>query len=267
MGRKYCKGILFALICIFCTFPQTLFAAENEKEYDFNKNDRITITKEESYAVSGQYTWLKYVPSEDGCLIVQMSTPEGSVEDATGYIALFNSSKSSILSSKTIFYNTTHKNNPFWHEFTFGLRKDQTYYIQIRGDNGAAVSGTFKKIDDKSGSSKAKAKVIKKNKTKTGLIPAGVSETDWYKIKLPKQKKLHIYYQAKTSGSFKMTIYQGKNLIGSRNIYYTSGEKKITLYQYSKTTNKKSGLKKGNYFVTIERTNSASSGYYQIKWK
>ena len=266
MSRNYYKSILLVLVCVFCIFPQTLFAAEKEKEYDFNKNNCITITREESYAVSGKYTWLKYIPSEDGCLIVQMSAPEGSVENATGYIALYNSTKSSILSSKSIFYNTTHSNNPFWYEFSFGLRKGQTYYIRVRGDNGVTVSGKFTKIDDKSGVSKTKAKVIKKNKIKTGLVPAGVSETDWYKIKLPKQKKLHIYYQAKTSGSFKMTIYQGKNLIGSRNIYYTSGEKKITLYQYSKTTKKKTGLKKGNYFVTIQRTNSASSGYYTIKW-
>ena len=266
MRRNYHKSILLVLICMFCLFPKTASAAEQEKEYNLNKQNRITITREKSHAVTGQYTWLKYVPAEDGCLTIQMSSPEGSAENATGYIALYNSSKSSTLSSKSIFYNTEHQNNPFWYTFSFGLRKNQTYYIRVRGDNGVTVLGTFTKINDTSGISKTKAKSIKANKTKTGLIPAGVSNTDWYKIKLPKQKRLRIYYQAKTTGSFKMTIYQGKNLIGSRNIYYTSGEKKIVLYQYSKTTKKKTGLKKGNYFVSIERSNSASSGYYKIKW-
>lgn len=265
MNRKYYISILSALVCLFCIFPETVFGAKEEKEYNLNRHSRITITKEESYGVSDQYTWLKYVPSEDGCLTVQMSSPEGSAENATGYIALYNSSKSSRLSSKAIFYNTAHE-NPFWHEFTFGVRKDQTYYVRVRGDNGVTVSGTFTKINDKSGSIKTKAEVLKKNKSRTGLIPAGTSETDWYKIKLTKQKRLRLYYFAKTNGRFRMTIYRGKQMIGRRNIYYTSGEKKIVLYQYSTTTKKKSGMKKGNYFITIERANTASSGYYRLRW-
>lgn len=266
MSGKYYRSLLFMLICLIFFFPKTVFAAETEKEYDLNKHNRITITQNESYAASGKYTWLKYVPSADGCLTLQMASPEGSAENATGYIALFNSSKSSRLSSKAIFYNTTHKNNPFWYEFTFGLRKNQTYYVRVRGDNGVTVSQTFQTINDKSGDSKTKAKVLKQNKNRTGFIPAGTSKTCWYKIKLTKQKRLRLFYSAKTSGSFRLTIYRGKQLIGRRNIYYTSGEKKIVLYQYSSAAKKKTGVKKGNYFITIERANTASSGSYKLRW-
>ena len=266
MSRKYYKSILLAVVCLFCLFPKTIFAAEKEKEYDLNKHNHITISQSESYGASGNYTWLKYVPAENGCLTIQMLSLEGSADPATGYIALYNSSKSSRLSSKAIYYNTTHKNNPFWYVFTFGVRKNQTYYVRMRGDNAVTVSGTFTKINDKAGSSKTKARVLKKNKNRTGMIPAGTSETDWYKIKLTKQKRLRLYYSAKTSGSFRMTIYRGKQMIGRQNIYYTSGERKIVLYQYSTTTKKKSGVKKGNYFVTIERANTASSGSYTLRW-
>lgn len=264
MKRKYYRGILVMLIYLFCVFPETASAAE--QEYDLNKHNRIIIAQSESYAASGRYTWLKYVPSEDGCLTIHISSPENSAGNATGYIALFNSTKSSRLSSKAIFYNTAHQNNPFWYEFTFGLRKNQTYYVRVRGDNAAAVSAAFTKINDKSGSSKEKAKVLKKNKTRTGFIPAGASKTGWHKIKLTKKKRLRLYYSAKTSGSFRMTIYRGKQVIGRRNIYYTSGERKIVLYQYSTATKKKTGMKKGNYFITIERANAASSGSYQLRW-
>ena len=264
MGKKRWVFLLSAVVCMLWAAPKAVLAADTE--YDLNQNREITITQENSHAVSGNYSWLKYKPNKDGYLTVKTAAPLGAPGPSTGYLTLYNSTKSTPLSSKSIFYNTAHAQNPFWNEFTFGLRSGMTYYIRVKGDNAVTLSYTFKKTKDTSGDTKAKAKSIKKNKQKTGLMLAGVTDTNWYRLTLKKAQKLRIYYNAKTSGSFKITVYSSNQQIGSRNIYYTSGQRKLVYYQYLRKGNKTTGLAAGTYYIKIEKVNSASSGYYEIKW-
>ena len=270
MGRRYRRYMFFVLVCMVCIVPRIVSAddrvKEKEKEYDFNQNKNVTISNQKSYESSGAYTWLKYKAAADGYLTVRISNPAGAVSHARGYLALYNSTKGTLLSSKSIFYNAAHSQNAYWHTFTFGMREKQEYYIRVRAENAVSISRTFTKTNDKSGALQSKALKLKKNKMKTGLIPAGISNTDWYKIKLTKSLRLRLYYNVKTSGCFRMTIYAGSKQIGVKKMYYTSGTKKLTLYQSSTTTGKKTGLNKGRYFLRIDRANSASSGYYKIKW-
>lgn len=274
MNRKklFYSCILLVLSVLLFAAPQTIRAEEKktettkEKEYDLNKKKTVTIKEKKSYKATKQYTWLKYTPSADGYLILTASDVEGTEAKARGYLALYDSTKSRLLSSKSIFYNTTHNENAYWYKFIFGLKEKQSYYIRIKADNAVSFSRQFVKTKDKSGIAQTTALNLKKNKEKKGLIPAGTTNTDWYQIKLTKKQKLRLYYQAKTNGSFRITVYLGKKKIGSRNIYYTSEPKKIVLYQYNKSTKKKSGMEPGIYHIKIERTNATSSGYYKIKW-
>lgn len=269
LNMKNCRGFLvFATLCIFSLLPVTVLAADTE--YDLNKKKTVTITDRASYDASGKYTWLKYQPKSDGYLTLRISNPSGALENAKGYLALYNSTKGSLLSSKTIFYNMANSKNAYWRKFTFGLRKGQVYYIRVKSDNAVKLAREFKKVKDKSGSLKTNAYSLKKNKTSVGLIPAGSVNADWYKINLTKKQKINLYYNAKisgTGGSFRISVYADKRLIGVRNIYYTSSQRRITLCQYNKTTRKTTSLNTGVYYLKIERANLTSSGYYKIKWK
>lgn len=264
MRENYRFVTLFAVMLFLCMIPQEISAAD--KEYDFNKNKVVTIAEEECYHISGNDTWLKYKPKADGYLSIRASDLENSSVGAKGYLTLYNSTKLTALSSKSIFYNAKYQNNAYWYEVIFGLKKDTTYYIRIRSDNSVKFSCTFTKTVKKAGNSKNNSLNMKKNKWKTGLIPAGISNSDWYKLKLTKKQKLRLYYTAKTRGSFKISIYSSKQLIGNQNVYYTSSQRKVTLYQYMETSKKKTGLSPGTYYIKIERADSTSSGFYKIKW-
>ncbi len=206
MGRRYRRYMFFVLVCMVCIVPRIVSAddrvKEKEKEYDFNQNKNVTISNQKSYESSGAYTWLKYKAAADGYLTVRISNPAGAVSHARGYLALYNSTKGTLLSSKSIFYNAAHSQNAYWHTFTFGMREKQEYYIRVRAENAVSISRTFTKTNDKSGALQSKALKLKKNKMKTGLIPAGISNTDWYKIKLTKSQRLRLYYNVKNQRLF-----------------------------------------------------------------
>ena len=255
--------LFFAVLCLLFAVPQKTYAADG----NFNKSKAITITDKKCYKATKKYTWIKYKPSADGYLTIKASDISGGDTAAKGYLTLYDSAKSNALSSKSIFYNTKNSKNPYWYKITFGLQKNQVYYIRVKALNGVKLSYSYKKVNDKSGSSQAKALSVKKDKAKTGLIPAGSTNGDWYKIKISKKQKIKLYYKAKTSGSFRISIYSGNKRLGSRNVYYTDGYQKMTICQKNSSTGKTSGMNAGEYYLKIEKANSLSSGYYVIKWK
>ena len=263
MKQKAKIGILFAVFILICIVPKPSFASD--RSVNFNKKKSVVIKEADCYAKSGNYTWLRYKPSANGYLSVKASTPQNALSFSKGYLALYDSTKSRVLSSKQIFYNTMHSGTAYWSPFIFGLEKGNVYYIRVKGENAVAFSRKFTKVSDKSGASYTSALSLKKNKMKTGLIPAGVSNADWYKITLTKQQNLRLYYNAKTHGKFKLTLYYGTQPVGVRYVYYTQKLQKII---FSMTyQNKKIGMRPGTYYVKMERENASSSGYYKLKWK
>lgn len=268
-NRKiYRSCILVAILLVLCMLPQTAFGKETkEKEYDFNKKKAVKITDAQCYTATNKYIWLKYIPKADGYLTVQISNVKSALSDARGYLALYDGAKTNLLSSQTIYYNATHSTNDYWYKFRFGMVANQTYYLRVRAENGVKLTRKFTKTNDKSGALRSNALILKQNKYKTGLIPAGTTNTDWYRIDLTKQQKLRLFYSAKTNGSFQITVYWGNQQIGSRNIYHTKKERRITFYQYIESTKKNEGLKPGTYYIKVERASTDSSGFYKIKWK
>lgn len=264
MGKKWRVFMALLAFGLLCMLPRQTLAADLEA--DWNANAAITIQDAQSYAVTGGYAWLKYVAPANGYLTVRISNPEGATAHATGYLALYNSAKSTVLSSRSVFYNAAYPDNAYWNAFTFGLQKGQTYYLRIKGDNGVRVSRKFQKVKEAGGVSKAKAVSVKKNKKKAGVIFAGSSNADWYAIRLTKRQKLRLRYTVKANGGLKISIFSVKQQIGSRNVYTTTGQKKMVLYQYLPTSKKTTGLEAGTYYVKVERADSGSSGYYTLKW-
>lgn len=241
------------------------------KDKSFNKNKNITIRPEETFNNAREYIWISYQPKSDGYLTIQ-NVNVGNVQ-ANGYLALYNKTKNVVLSSKSIAYSGKYsgKNSAanYWTRNVFGLRKGETYYIRVKAFTVVTLKSSFKKLEDKAGALQTKALNIKQNKKKTGLIPAGGTTPDWYKITLKKNQKLKLYYEINTKGSFRLSFWSGRRRLASR-VLSSLGEQKMTIaVEKTDTKGRKvyKALPKGTYYVKMEPASSLSSGYYTLRWK
>lgn len=264
MQKKWNLIRMLVIAGFLCMVPLDVPAASKAKEpeHDFNKEKSVSISAEKSYAETEKYTWLKYKAAADGYLTVEVSDL-GEGMHAKGYLALYDSTRTKLLSSSSIFYNTANREKSYWYKFTFGMLKGQEYNIRIRSENAVKLTRTFTKLKDPSGPSRIKAAKLKKNKSKKGFVPAGSFKADWYQVNLTKRQKLRLYYSARTNGCFKLTIYMGTKRLGVQKIRNTAGQKIILSL---KSGTKRTGLNAGKYYLKVERENTMSSGYYKIKW-
>lgn len=254
------------LMGVILSFSHAVYADETTVEKDFNKKKSVSITKKETYSASGKYVWIKYQPTEDGYLTVEAKDDSVDNSGATGYIALFNSTKSTAYSTKNIYYNTKSA-KAYWTQNVFGLQKDQVYYLRVKAESPVTLTRTYTKVDDKSGTLRTAGYKLKKKKSVTGLITAGSSVADWYTITLKKKQKIRLYYNTKTYGGFKISIYTNNRCLGSYTTSYTEKQQKLTISQYKYSTGKKLPMAAGTYYIKVEKVNSKSSGYYKLKWK
>jgi len=254
--------ILGVMLCL----SQNVYAEDTNTDKDFNKKKSISISKKETYAASKKYVWIKYQATEDGYLTIEAkdTTKEGT--GATGYIALYNSTKTSAYSSKNIYYNTN-SSNAYWTKNVFGVMKDQTYYFRVKAETPVSLVRTFTKTNDKSGALRTSGYQIKKKKAVTGLLPAGSSTVDWYKISLTNDQKIRLYYTVKSYGKFRISIHTENQRLASYTTSYTAKQQKLTISRYKYSTGKKLPMQKGTYYIKVEKVNSQSSGYYKLKWK
>ena len=268
---------ILAAICLIFAMPENVKAdaqQESGQQIDnndksFNKNPVITIQENEIFTATESYIWISYTADANGYLTLD-NYNVGDIP-ANGYLALYNNTKSVALSSKSIGYSGRYPQNAggYWGHNVFGMQKGQTYYIRVKAYTPVTFASSFTKVKDKSGATQKKALNIKRNKKKTGLIPAGVTTPDWYKIKLNKAKKIKLHYNVQTKGSVRLTFYLGGTQLGSK-VISSQGAQKMTLYvkrTNSKGKIKKTSLKKGTYYIKVEPANSITSCYYTLKWK
>lgn len=241
------------------------------KDKSFNKHKNITIQENETYNKVKDYIWISYQPKYDGYLTIQ-NVNAGNVP-ANGYLALYNKTKGIVLSSKSIAYSgkygSSKKTAEYWTKNVFGLKKGETYFIRVKAFTPVTLKSSFKRVTDKSGALQSKALNIKKNKTKTGLIPAGGTTPDWYKLTLKKNQKIQLYYNIHTKGSFQLSLYSGRRRLGSK-VLSTQGAQKMTISrQVTDSKGKKTtkAMNKGTYYIKMEPANSLANGYYTLKWK
>ncbi|MCI8874482.1 MAG: hypothetical protein HFI77_00195 [Lachnospiraceae bacterium] len=274
------------ILCLLCLFPLDVKAGDADKsgntttgktqeqkikDKSFNKHKTITIREEETFQKAKEYIWISYQPKYDGYLTIQ-NTNVGNVP-ANGYLALYNRTKSIVLSSKSISYSGKYSSNKktseYWTKNVFGLKKGETYFIRVKAFTPVTLKSSFKKVTDKSGALQSKALNIKKSKTKTGLIPAGGTTPDWYKFTLKKNQKIQLYYNIHTKGSFQISLYSGRRRLAGK-VLSTQGAQKMTIARQKTDTKGKRTthpMEKGTYYIKIEPVNSLSSGYYTLMWK
>ena len=162
--------------------------------------------------------------------------------------------------------------NAFMRRVFYGVKGGVTYNLRIvnmptRQEGGDYVGvflyTTSKVSPAKCGSSKKKAKAIKKKKTVKGLFTAGNRKAQWFKI-TNKQKKTKIYISADKI-----------NYILNIKAYYKKGKKwkavdDVVSWQtdYKKTyfVGKINKKVKHTYYLKIT-PRGKTSGSYTIKWK
>ena len=196
--------------------------------------------------------------------------------DYSGTVVLCNSQKK-VISKGSSSGDSLNPDSSYscFKKVSYGVAKGKTYYIRVKGyphydsidaNHWAKVKLTNSRIaPSKCGSSKTKAKAIKRKKTVKGLIIGGDKKAKWYKF-TTKQKNIKVYFRApKTNDSIKATVYykqygnRGKTLSLSSTQYRSSDENgTFTFTNY--------GKHKCTFFIKVKRENKAS-GYYTIKWK
>lgn len=224
------------------TFATTISASNNKT---------FTVTP----ANSKQNIYVKIKPNKTGYITV-------TDYNGSAYLTLCNKKQKAVsdqvyMSSSSSSYKTA----------VFGVKKNETYYLKVNSNYPVKMKYKVTGVSDKSGSKPSKAKAIKKGKTAGGVITAGDSTADYYKVTLSKAQTLSLTMKGKlSSGGYNVEVYSNKKCtkkyrMGSSTYnYYNS---KLTLKSTSSNKNK---LSKGTYYIKITRKNSKSNGYYSIKW-
>ena len=163
--------------------------------------------------------------------------------------------------------------NSFMQKVHYGVKKGKTYNLKVvnmptrtdsEGDYEGIMKYTTTKVKPaKCGSSKKKAKAIKKNKKIKGLFKAGSKKAQWFKV-TNKQKKTKITISAdKINYALNVKVYykDGKKWKNaSTNLTWQTDYKKNT---FQGTISKKA---KHTYYIKVT-PEGKTSGAYSIKWK
>lgn len=218
----------------------------------------VTITDEQCYYMTGELTYLKIKPKSDGYLKLKFSNASSSYTYALGKVWLCNKSKTKQLSTSYT-YNTNYTDASYYTE-CYGLKKNTVYYVAVQAYDGVKISADFKKVSDKSGSKKSKAKTIKKGKTVTGILTAGKTTADWYKFKLSSRQKLKVYFTPCATDTVKIS-FSGAGIKSSTENYNTNyWGRKIPLSTRDK-------VRTGNYYIKVQPATKSCTGYYKLSWK
>ena len=102
-----------------------------------------------------------------------------------------------------------------------------------------------------------------------GVMPAGekASAADWYKIKMPKNKKLELSISQEGSGAFQFYLYGPSYKKGIRIDTLENASGKYT--SIDARTRKSSKIKGGTYYIKVCRPSydRKANGIYTIKWR
>lgn len=166
---------------------------------------------------------------------------------------------------------------------TYGIKKNTTYYFAVKSSAGIKLTANVTAVAKGSNSSLAKAKTLSKNKKAEGVMIAGDSTADWYKITLSKSAKIQLIYTAKTNGTIAIPDDKMGILVSfyksDGTLFYEKGKEKSEDYLSDvvpsrwfrfyrlDSKGKELGLDAGTYYVRVQRLTKRSSGQYTLKWR
>ncbi len=149
----------------------------------------------------------------------------------------------------------------------FAVEKGKTYYIRVFPNDSTTEFHNFKIVEkavkEKSGSTRKKAVLLKAKKKVEGTIVPGSNKADWYKIKVPKKKKVTITVTGQASTYLNVTVYNSKGKkIGTSP--FTKANEFSGQLTYGTTYGK---ANKGTYYIKISRDGKKDSGVYKLSWR
>ena len=196
--------------------------------------------------------WYKIRPTKTGYITV-------TGKNLSGYITLCNSKKNVAYNTKTDGYintNSTYSSN----SLCFGVKANTTYYIRV--ENSAFYQGfycikyTNTKQVDAGGTSKSKAKTMKRNSTYRGNVLPG-NESDWFKVTNTTSKNIQLIFTGKMTGRLKITVYKGSQKTYNTVSFYNDDPKALSYY---------ATYPSGTYYIKIEGYDKKATGKYSVKW-
>jgi hypothetical protein len=260
--------------------PQQAEAAAKTKSFKSTGTSSVTIKDSECYSKSGKRNvhWIKFKAGVTGYVTITMTDASKDYSYSAGYVTFCNSKKGAIGQKKE--YWQTNSSYNLRKTKTYGIRKNKTYYFRVECAAGAKLKATVKSVKKSTANTKAKAKSLWKKKQVSGIMVAGESKADWYKIKLTKSQILKLTYSAKTNGEndyagIKVSFYKsnGKLFMNNgptnRSVDWVSPLNPSSWMRFYRTVNysQKIGIPAGTYYVKVERYDKYSSGYYTLKWQ
>jgi len=227
----------------------------------------VDITEED---IKAGASYIAFTPAKTGYVTFTMST----VAPTAGYLTLCNAAKAPI--SSTDWFRTDQAEAPYY-QVSYGVKAGTPYALKVETGKATNVKAEFVKQNKSKKNSKKKAVTIKAGKVKKGVMIAGEKKADWYKINLTKSKKVKLIFKTKTHGTeknsgIKFSFYKGNGKLFTSDASdcisrYYFGEGSVTYFMRRAGSSKKLGIPAGTYYVKVERANSNSSGYYELKWK
>ncbi|MDD6154296.1 MAG: hypothetical protein PUB39_01875 [Eubacteriales bacterium] len=270
-------GILLAAICLALIMIVPALAdrsyADGEAATTITATTKWTPYHSQAAIAKGQFTGYTIKMPANGKLYVRarsytIDPNTGSVSAGYVFTKLYNSKQSQISDNGT---GLTLQNDPS-SGGTYYVVKKGTYYLGFAPDaDNRNVEFTIKyaKLTLPTNTKKSKALTLKRGKAyKTGYVPLGAVQTQWFKVKQTKTKKLWFYVNTKgikdyggtNTRGIKITAYVGKKKLGTKKVNYAmAGPIKIT---YS---TKKGYAKKGTYYFKVETFNKYTGGSYKVK--
>ncbi len=225
--------------------------------YTFSQDPTWTASK--SYTLTPadkkQYIYAKFKPTKSGYVTLNYSGKY------SVYITLCDSKKKALSDQAYV------SNYSGYKSAVFAVNKNTTYYFKVNASTGSKFTfkTAFTTVSEKSGSKVSKAVSIKKGKTAKGLILPGSSTKDYYKIVVSKDQKVSLKFTGKAcTGTIRINVYSDSKLkrwVGT--VYCNGASYSTTRKVYTSGSSK---LRKGTYYIQVERSNSKTNGYYSIQW-
>ena len=283
-----CLLLSFALTMTIISFSAPAMAAEEEQitgtETEAESGDVVVMPESKTLQLTqGEETtidfgakspkestyYFKVAPSKSGYITL-------SGEGVLGYVELCNKNKKTISKESKAdgsFFSAASK-YPYQRTVSFGVDKNVVYFIRIdvfsvkwdqeKESHIGALKWTNTAVaNQKYGKSRSKAAALRKELTRIGVIKAGNTNAQWFRIRTAK-KKISITFNAKINcGTLYMRVYYKSN--GT----WRSARKKAmrSTDSFKKTcTLKKRTKKTVTYYVKVYPKYKAS-GVYRLSWK
>lgn len=230
------------------------------RPYYYSSSDKVLKSNTWTASYSNHYSntiFHKINVSKTGYLKVNGFSRENGEKKKLDNVVLYNSRKKPLTESISL--------NPYTTNYTtyYGVKRG-TYYVGVKGTGLYNLRYSFGAVKAKNISSKKRAATLKRNKTAKGLMIAGesVSKANWYKITVPKKRRIKVTMKANADGSFYLSVIAKKrNKVHSRKLFTFNGT--------SFTKSSSVILPKGTYYIKINKygKSKGSSGYYRLSWK